>query len=99
MKLIGLVESNKQLLIVTPYYEFGSLKDYLQECGQILDHLTLTKFSLEVARGVEYLASLKLVHRDLAVSDLGIFFEGLKCLIFVSCSVSFLSDAPLLCTL
>lgn len=65
--LVGVVESNNRLLIVTPLFEFGCLKDYLSECGQMLDTATLTRFCLDCARGVEYLDEIKIVHRDIAV--------------------------------
>ena len=67
--LLGVVEGTNHLVIVTPYFEFGCLKDYLQECGDILDVQFLNKFGLDVAKGMEYLASIKLVHRDVAVSS------------------------------
>ena len=68
VSLAGVVESEERLLIVTPYFEFGCLKDYLEECGNVLDVPTLVRFCIDAARGVEYIASLALVHRDLAVS-------------------------------
>ena len=67
--LIGVVESEGPLVIVTPYFEFGSLKDYLQECGHILEADTLKRFCLDVAHGVAYLAGMRLVHRDIAVRE------------------------------
>ena len=68
VQLVGVVEENEKLLIVTPFFEFGSLRDYILEVGPALEPALLAKFSLDVARGCEYVASLKIVHRDIAVS-------------------------------
>ena len=66
--LVGVIEGENKLLIVTPLFEFGSLRDYVIEIGTDLDPAALSKFSLDVAKGCEYIASLKIIHRDLAVS-------------------------------
>ena len=69
VSLVGVMESENKLLIVTPYFEFGALRDYVIECGPMLDPNTMAKFTLDVAKGCEYIASLKIIHRDLAVRN------------------------------
>ena len=68
VSLVGVIESENKLLIVSPLFELGSLRDYVLENNVALEPATLAKFTLDVAKGCEYVASLKIVHRDIAVS-------------------------------
>ena len=68
VSLVGVILDGNKLMIVTPFFEYGSLRDYILKVGTNLDPSILAKFSLDVAKGCEYVASLKVVHRDIAVS-------------------------------
>ena len=66
--LVGVIQDDSKLFIVTPFFEFGSLRDYVLDKRAALEPSTLAKFTVDVAKGCEYVASLKIVHRDIAVS-------------------------------
>ncbi|KAG9509081.1 Tyrosine-protein kinase JAK2, partial [Fragariocoptes setiger] len=70
VKVIGLVEK-PNLMLVMEYLEFGSLSTYLQRDRDEPLPFTITRqFALEIARGMDYLASqCSIVHRDLAARN------------------------------
>ncbi|CAH1801022.1 unnamed protein product, partial [Owenia fusiformis] len=71
---LGQCNSKDGPMIIVEYLPLGNLRDYLRDnkekyisnpqCGQ-----ELIRFSLDVAKGMALLSSLKLVHRDLAARN------------------------------
>lgn len=68
MRLVGVVTSGAPLLIIVEFAENGSLLGFLrQRVGRnSLTEEAKLMICEDVARGMAYLASVKLVHRDLA---------------------------------
>ena len=67
VRLIGVVTSGDPMLVVLEYCEGGSLERVVQICRLTSDQQL--KMSLDCAKGMAYLASLKYVHRDLAARN------------------------------
>ena len=69
LKLLGILIENESLKLVFPFMENADLGHYLRTEKDKVTPMQLRSFSLEVASGMEYLASKKVVHRDLAARN------------------------------
>ncbi|XP_050436831.1 tyrosine-protein kinase hopscotch-like [Adelges cooleyi] len=71
VKIEGVIEE-PNLMLIMEFVEFGSLNTYLRIHENELFEETnqLLKYSLDVAKGMEYLGKLNIVHRDLATRNI-----------------------------
>ena len=72
VSLVGVVTRGDPLVLIISYCEHGSLLSLLRKKAKELAPLTVevkVKLALEVACGMEHLASLSFVHRDLAARN------------------------------
>lgn len=71
MPLIGVVLGPYEEVphLILPFMENGSLLDYLETKGTEIAVHKLLEFCLQIAQGLEYLASKNFVHADLAIRN------------------------------
>uniref|UniRef100_A0A4W5QQQ5 Tyrosine-protein kinase n=1 Tax=Hucho hucho TaxID=62062 RepID=A0A4W5QQQ5_9TELE len=56
----------RNLRLIMEYLPYGSLRDYLIKNKQRIDHMKLVHYTAQICKGMEYLATKRYIHRDLA---------------------------------
>lgn len=67
----------RNLRLVMEYLPFGSLRDYLSKNRERIDHKKLVHYASQISKGMEYLASQRYIHRDLATRNILVESETL----------------------
>ncbi|XP_066501247.1 tyrosine-protein kinase JAK2a [Hoplias malabaricus] len=60
----------KNLRLIMEYLPFGSLREYLTKNKDRFDHKKLLLYASQICKGMDYLASKRYVHRDLATRNI-----------------------------
>ncbi|KAI1294634.1 Tyrosine-protein kinase receptor TYRO3 [Halotydeus destructor] len=66
---IGIHIRNDFPHIVLPFMANGDLQSFLKDEGNILTNDDLLQFAIDIAKGMEYVSSQNIVHRDLATRN------------------------------
>ncbi|XP_023759386.1 serine/threonine-protein kinase STY46 isoform X1 [Lactuca sativa] len=67
---IGACMKKPPLCIITEYMPGGSLYEYLHKNHKMLKLSEIVKFAIDVCKGMEYLHSSNIIHRDLKTANL-----------------------------
>nr|ACZ60070.1 JAK2bCA [synthetic construct] len=60
----------RNLRLVMEYLPYGSLRDYLNKNRDRIDHQKLVHYASQICKGMEYLATKRYIHRDLATRNI-----------------------------
>lgn len=69
VKILGVLNDSK-LMIVQEFMLLGSLLNYLKSHKESITHDVIIKWACQIACGMNYLESQKIVHRDLAARNI-----------------------------
>ncbi|CAG8578086.1 1894_t:CDS:2 [Diversispora eburnea] len=69
IKFIGLCKDNDNLFLVTEWVDNGNLREFYKSRTD-LDQKTKISFALDIARGLNFLASVQMLHRDLSSENI-----------------------------
>ncbi|RHZ52892.1 hypothetical protein Glove_456g20 [Diversispora epigaea] len=73
IKFIGLHKNNDNLYLVMEWVEYGSLRQYYETYG--MDNAMKVSIALEISRGLNFLASVQILHRDISTENILITLE------------------------
>ncbi|XP_061117911.1 tyrosine-protein kinase JAK2-like [Conger conger] len=60
----------RNLRLIMEYLPFGSLRDYLIKNKERIDHKKLLHYASQICKGMDYLATKRYIHRDLATRNI-----------------------------
>ncbi|XP_051750193.1 tyrosine-protein kinase JAK2 [Ctenopharyngodon idella] len=60
----------RNLRLIMEYLPYGSLRDYLNKNRDRIDHKKLVHYASQICKGMEYLATKRYIHRDLATRNI-----------------------------
>ncbi|XP_036384156.1 tyrosine-protein kinase JAK2-like isoform X2 [Megalops cyprinoides] len=60
----------RNLRLIMEYLPFGSLRDYLIKNKDRIDHKKLLHYASQICKGMDYLATKRYIHRDLATRNI-----------------------------
>ncbi|MBN3306694.1 JAK2 kinase, partial [Amia calva] len=60
----------RNLRLIMEYLPFGSLRDYLIKNKERIDHKKLFHYASQICKGMDYLATNRYIHRDLATRNI-----------------------------
>jgi len=79
INLLGISSQSGELCLIMEYCRYGNLRQFLKQRRPVISPLShpieeltlvhLTSFCLQVAKGMDYLASQKCIHRDIAARN------------------------------
>uniref|UniRef100_A0A673MDN3 Tyrosine-protein kinase n=1 Tax=Sinocyclocheilus rhinocerous TaxID=307959 RepID=A0A673MDN3_9TELE len=70
VKYKGVCYRRRNLRLVMEYLPHGSLRDYLNKNRDRIDHKKLLHYASQICKGMEYLATKRYIHRDLATRNI-----------------------------
>ena len=75
VELIGVIKSSKpsQVGYITELADCGALNDILSDASKEVNGEHVFKYSLDIARGMAFLSSRNIVHRDLKSANVLVF--------------------------
>ncbi|PRP86659.1 hypothetical protein PROFUN_05138 [Planoprotostelium fungivorum] len=77
-RMYGACTRESSPFLVSELMAKGTLSEFLVECRQFIDFEGRVSFCLEISKGMEYIHSLKLIHRDLKPQNIMVN-KNLKC--------------------
>ncbi|MGH0145837.1 UNVERIFIED_CONTAM: hypothetical protein FKN15_041785 [Acipenser sinensis] len=63
-------KGRRNLRLIMEYLPYGSLRDYLNKNKERMDHMKLLLYAFQICKGMEYLATNRYIHRDLATRNI-----------------------------
>ncbi|KAK6494255.1 tyrosine-protein kinase JAK2-like isoform X1 [Huso huso] len=60
----------RNLRLIMEYLPYGSLRDYLNKNKERMDHMKLLLYASQICKGMDYLATNRYIHRDLATRNI-----------------------------
>ncbi|XP_070549782.1 tyrosine-protein kinase JAK2-like isoform X2 [Ptychodera flava] len=76
--IIACCTKSEPLLLITGRPKLGNLKKYLVDNRESVNKNQLLSFAIDVAKGMKYICSKKVVRRYLAMEHISVF-EGMRC--------------------
>lgn len=89
--LKGCIMQDNMLMLVTPCYNFGTLRDYLDNEKDAINDKQKKTYCKQIASGMQYLSSHNCVHRDLRLCH--VYLKNTNNLVIADFGLSRMCDA------